>query len=540
MAKASGAGFSGRYLSTLLVAFGLLSLVTRSIGGIVMFSGMRILSVFAVVASLTWGCGSERLTTSQVPESGEQYGQSAGKHAFNGMTRAVVVASVTDGEMPASGVKVEFTRSVSGRAASFDWSGSTNARGQAHVHIAGAGVTGYYRARAMRDGSEIGSWSSIPVNSGYQSSVELRIGEKANTAGSIALTPGGLPAKIAIGVAMPLTGPQDVYGLPALEGFELAQAEINNSSILSGASIEFIVEDTEGTIDAATAAFNKLINEDGVDVILGPGISTVGKEVFPIAQQNEVLAFSSTSTAVGLSAIGDYIFRSGLNVGTLVPGAVKDLQEKLGFSRVVTMVDDADVYSRSLDEAVSNSLGEGEVEILSRETFATGDTSFTDQLNNIKELNPHALFVSCLAAEMIQIMIEAREIGISSDIPIIIPEMTMDEVAAAGDAAERVISITSWATNAATPGNQTFIESYITENDSEPGPWAALSYASLYILADAIADAGSTNASAIKDAMAATRDVDTILGRFSFNADGDAVYDPIVLVVREGAFELFE
>ena len=49
------------------------------------------------------------------------------------------------------------------------------------------------------------------------------------------------------------------------------------------------------------------------------------------------------------------------------------------------MVDDADVYSRSLDEAVSNSLVEGEVEILGRETFATGDTSFADQLNNIKE-----------------------------------------------------------------------------------------------------------------------------------------------------------
>ena len=505
-----------------------------------MFNGMRSLFVFAVAVSLTWGCGRERLTTSHVPESGEQFGQPAGKIALNGIMRAVVVANVSDGETPVSGATVEFSRAVSGQAASFEWSGSTNVRGQAYVDIGGAGVSGYYRARAMRDGSEIGSWSSIPVNSGYQSSVELPVGEKARATGSIALTPGGLPAKIAIGVAIPLTGPQDVYGLPALAGFELALSEINSSSLFGGASIEFVVEDTEGTIDAGTAAFNKLINESGVNVILGPGISTVGKEVFPIAQQNEVLAFSSTSTAVGLSAIGDYIFRSGLNVGTLVPGAVKDLQEKLRFSRVATMVDDADVYSKSLDEAVSNALAEGEVEILARETFATGDTSFVDQLNNIKELNPHAVFVSCLASDMIQIMVQSSEVGIPSNVPIIIPEMTMDEVVAAGDAAERVISITSWATNTSTPGNQTFIDSYMAANGSEPGPWAALSYASLYILADAIADAGSTEAGAIKDAMAATRDVDTILGRFSFNADGDAVYDPIVLVVRDGAFELFE
>ncbi len=505
-----------------------------------MFSGMRSLFVFAVAVSLTWGCGRERLTTSHVPESGEQFGQPAGKLALNGMMRAVVVACVRDGETRVSGVTVELARSISGQSASFDWSGSTNARGQAHVDIGGAGVTGYYRARAMRDGSEIGSWSSIPVNSGYQSSVELRIGEKASATGSIALTPGGLPAKIAIGVAMPLTGPQTQYGDPAMEGFEFALEEINNSSRLGGARIEFIVEDSEGAIDAAAAAFNKLIKEDGVDVILGPAISTVAKEVFPIAQQNEVLAFSSISTAVGLSAIGDYIFRAGLNVGTLVPGAVKNLQEKLRFSRVATMVDDADVYSKSLDEAISNALAEGDVEILTRETFETGDTSFTDQLNAIKDLSPHALFVSCLAAEMIPIMKQAREIGIPSSVPIIIPEMTMDEVVAAGDAAERVVSITSWATNASTPGNQTFVDGYNAKYGNEPGPWAALSYASLHILADAIADAGSTSASAIRDEMADTRDVDTVLGRFSFNADGDAVYDPIVLVVRDGAFELFE
>ena len=505
-----------------------------------MFRSIRSVLLFALSAGLIWGCGGERLTTSQIPEAGDGAGQPLGKLALNGMMRAVVVANVQDGGMPVSGATVEFSRSVSGRSADFKWSGTTNVRGKAYVDIGGAGVTGYYAARAVSGGSEIGSWLSIPINSGYQSTVELPIGDKASATGSIALTPGGLPAKIAIGVAVPLTGPQDVYGVPALEGFELAQGEINNSARLGGASIEFIVEDTEGTVDAATAAFNKLINEDGVNVILGPGISTVGKEVFPIAQQNEVLAFSSTSTAVGLSAIGDYIFRSGLNVGTLVPGAVKELQEKLRFSRVATMVDDADVYSRSLDEAVSNSLAEGEVEILGRETFATGDTSFADQLNNIKDLNPHALFVSCLAAEMIQIMVQAREVGIPSNIPIIIPEMTLTEVAAAGEAAERVISITSWATNASTPGNQTFIDSYMAENDSEPGPWAALSYASMNILADAIANAGSTNASAIKDAMAATRDVETILGTFSFNDDGDAVYDPIVLIVRDGAFEPFE
>ena len=40
--------------------------------------------------------------------------------------------------------------------------------------------------------------------------------------------------------------------------------------------------------------------------------------------------------------------------------------------------------------------------------------------------------------------------------------------------------------------------------------------------------------------MAGIRNLDTILGQFSFNNDGDAVYEATVLIVRNGQFEVFE
>ena len=36
--------------------------------------------------------------------------------------------------------------------------------------------------------------------------------------------------------------------------------------------------------------------------------------------------------------------------------------------------------------------------------------------------------------------------------------------------------------------------------------------------------------------MANIMDLDTILGQFSFNADGDAVYAPNILIVENGEF----
>ncbi|MDE3257775.1 MAG: ABC transporter substrate-binding protein [Gemmatimonadota bacterium] len=497
--------------------------------------------VFALVTGALWGCGSESRTPSLAPEAEDRVARSPGKLALGGgQTLAVLNARVMQGETPVSGVTVEFGRSVSGRAAEYRWSGTTNARGRARIEIAEVGVTGYYRARAMRGVSMLGSWSSIPVNGGFETTVELVIGARASTAGTIKLAPGGLPAEIAVGVVLPLTGHLGVLAVSAMNGFEFAREELNGSSRLDGASIVFIIEDSRSTAESAVEAFNKLIHKDGVSVILGPGSSTASREAFPIAQENRVVAFSSTSAATGLSAIGDFIFRASLTVDTLVPRSVRLTLEKLGYQRVATMVDSIDVFSQSSDEALRSALTENGVEILARETFATGDTTFTEQFTRILTLNPDAVFVSALPADQPEILIQGRRVGIPSDVPFIVPVMTADEVKAAGDAAEGAVSFTTWVSTASTPGNQAFVEKYRAKYGSDPTPWAAQSYAALHLLAEAITEAGSTDAGAIRDAMAGTRDLETVLGAFSFDASGDAVYDPVVLIVRDGELAVFE
>ena len=82
-----------------------------------------------------------------------------------------------------------------------------------------------------------------------------------------------------------------------------------------------------------------------------------------------------------------------------------------------------------------------------------------------------------------------------------------------------------WGAAVDTPQNQAFVENYTATFGMEPTNYAARSYATLYILAEAIAKAPSTDSTAIRDALASIKDFDTILGKFSFNANGDAVYD---------------
>lgn len=490
-----------------------------------MLNRIRSIMLVTLAVGLMWGCGGERGMESSGVE--EQMGRPLSKMAVagGGMSQATVVATVSQDDAPVAGAMVEFARSIAGQVPDYQWSGMTDDMGRVTVEISGQ-ASGYYQARASQDGSVMGRWSSIPINGGYTSMVALPIGGQAQVTGT--------SRPISVGLVVSKTGRLSETGQGFINGFEMALEEVNSQ--LSDVSLRFIVEDDQSTIEGATAAYNKLIHEDGVPVILGVYTSTMVRAVFPIAQENEVVAISPTSAARGLSAIGDFVFRVALTVDSLIPGSVKLTREKLGYERVATMYQSMDVFSQSSDEVLKSAFSENGVEVLTTETFETGAMDLSEQFSRIVALNPDAIFVSAISAGRTQALIDGGQHGI----PILMPLLTMDEVERAGEAAEGAISFTYWSSTGNVPANRAFVENYMTKYGAAPGRFAAVSYATVHILAKAIADAQSPDSHAIRDALAQIENLDTILGSFSFDANGDAVYDPAVLIVKDGKFEVFD
>ena len=349
-----------------------------------------------------------------------------------------------------------------------------------------------------------------------------------------------LSGEIPIGVVLSITGRfASSFGKPIGQGFELALEEINNSQ-LGGRRISFIIEDDRSTVEGAVEAFNKLIQQDGVPVILGPATSTQTKAAFPIAKENQVVALSSISAARDLSAISDFVFRAALTTDVLIPSVIEATQGKLGYKKMATMYDGNDVFSTDSDEAVRETLAANGVEVLITETFQGGDTDFSAQLTRIKEANPDVIFVSSLSPEKPGILTQGRQLGIPDSVPFIIRTLTIADVQATGDVAEGAITFVGWASTANAPGNQAFVQNYSAKYGVEPNNYAARSHAALNILAQAIANAQSIDSTAIRDAMANITDFDTIFGKFSFDAVGDAAYNPKVLIVENGQLETFE
>ena len=100
------------------------------------------LVMLALAAGVLWSCDGERATQPKP----------LGKVAADGS--AVVVVTVQQDGAPVSGAVVELSRSIAGVAASYEWSATTDENGQARIEVTAG--NGYYQARVVQDGNEVG------------------------------------------------------------------------------------------------------------------------------------------------------------------------------------------------------------------------------------------------------------------------------------------------------------------------------------------------------------------------------------------------
>lgn len=345
-------------------------------------------------------------------------------------------------------------------------------------------------------------------------------------------------AQLNIGIVLPLTGRLELsFGRHIENVLNLAKDEINTSQY-AGTLLNFIIEDSQSTVEGAVAAYKKLIEVDGVSVILGPATSSATKQTFPIAGQNKVVAISPTSAARDLSALSDYAFRIALTSDILVPNGVKVTHAKHNYQKVATLYDESDEFSTDADQVLQETFETLGIDVVAIEKFMGGDVSLKEQLGRIMELEPDAIFVSSLPPEKVIALREAAELGIKA--PIILRTLTEADVEAAGEAAEGAITYVGWGSVVNTPGNQTFIENYTEQYGFTPNNYAARTYTAIYVLAEAIRNAEKYDADSIRNALTGISDYDTVMGKFSFDENGDAIYEPKVLIVKDGKLVLFD
>src|SRR5688572_12338898 len=74
---------------------------------------------------------------------------------------------------------------------------------------------------------------------------------------------------VKIGASLPMTGGLAINGQKHKAGYELCVDLINQAGGLLGEAVEIVISDNQSSNETAQAQFERLINEDDVDVLFG-------------------------------------------------------------------------------------------------------------------------------------------------------------------------------------------------------------------------------------------------------------------------------
>jgi branched-chain amino acid transport system substrate-binding protein len=343
--------------------------------------------------------------------------------------------------------------------------------------------------------------------------------------------------EIKIGAVLPLTGDVATFGESAKNGLELLKEETNKNGGILGKNITFIYEDDENKPASSANAAQKLINNDNVSAIIGSVASKCSLALGPIANAAKIPMITPTSTNPKVTTEGgEYVFRACFIdpfQGTVL---AKFATENLKAKKAAVLYDVANDYSKGLAEFFKKGFEELGGEVVSFETYNTGDTDFNAQLTNIKNTNPDVLLLPDYYNTVGLITKQARAIGINAtflggdgwDSP--------DLFSVGGDSVNNSYFSNHYSPDDTAKEVVDFRKNYEAKYNKTPDALAALAYDAGKILVEAIAKAGSTDGEKIKDALNST-DITVVSGHVKYDKDRNPIKGAVIIKTVDGKQE---
>ncbi len=226
-----------------------------------------------------------------------------------------------------------------------------------------------------------------------------------------------------------------------------------------------------------------------------------------------------------------YVFRVGCNakyfVGYIV-GVMKFLNQEFGFNRAYLVNQDV-AWARATNDAVEGVLKKMGWEILGHETFPTGASDFSPALMKAKQTKAQVIIPVFDMPQSGILVKQWRAMKVPALMGGYISPLTGGAAwksfdGKIGGALESIHEIGNVPSDKYPPA-KAFFEAYAKKYGEEiqAGHGPAPSYASVYLLKDAIEKAGSLDPDAIVAALEKT-DSQTVVGRVTFSKGHQAVY----------------
>ena len=332
--------------------------------------------------------------------------------------------------------------------------------------------------------------------------VALALAASANTA--FAADP------IKIGVDGPFTGGSSSMGVSMRDGVRLATEEINKAGGVLGRQIQLVERDDESKNERGVQIAQELINKEKVAAVVGyinTGVALASQRFF---QEAKIPVMNNVATGSVITHQFDdqpdnYIFRNSAHDSIQAPMIVEEAITRRGFKKVAILADSTN-YGQLGRADLEKALEQKGIKPVAVEKFNIKDVDMTAQLLKAKEAGAEVVLTYGIGPELAQIANGMTKLGWK--VPMI-GSWTLsmaNYIDNAGPGGEGARMPQTFIQEPTTPKRQSFIVSYLktfnpkgSRIDSPVS--AAQGYDSVYLLAAAIKQAGSTDGPKIKTAL---------------------------------------
>ena len=302
-----------------------------------------------------------------------------------------------------------------------------------------------------------------------------------------------------LGFLADFSGALAEFGPAIMTGVELAIRQMNDAGGILGQPIELITGDTGLDPTQATEEARRLIEVEGVHAIVGPLSSSITLAVVESVAADAgipVISPSATSPMLTRASDNDFLFRSTVSDAAQGP-VLAQLAAEQGFSNVGVLYLN-DPYGQGLAEAFATAWSGG----INLVAYTGGQASYLAELQQAADNDTQALVAIGFPVEAAVFIREALEQGIFDQFLFVDGTKSQDLIDAIGG--EYLNGMQGTAPN---PGPESdslraFKDAYIAEyGELSPLPFVVEAYDATIAIGLAAASAGTTDPSAIRDAL---------------------------------------
>jgi branched-chain amino acid transport system substrate-binding protein len=213
--------------------------------------------------------------------------------------------------------------------------------------------------------------------------VALGIGASLLIAASMA------SAQVKVGIIVSATGPAASLGIPQKNTATLLPQEV------AGKKISYIVLDDASDTTTAVKDMHKLIDEEHVDIVIGPSTTPNALALTDLAAESGTPVISMAASIAVISPMDakkSWIFKTPQN-DALMASAIVAHMASHGV-KTIAFIALTDSYGQSWVNETTKLAAQNNIKIVASESYQPTDTSATGQVLRVVEAHPDAVLIA--------------------------------------------------------------------------------------------------------------------------------------------------